>query len=188
MLFSVNESVPTERWRYLMRVVSVLVGAATATVMAGLGVAAPAHASNYGIELNGQYLVTSNGDWAKSNEVFHNERTIRQVWTTSSSCASPSKCTGQLTSSEGWTAPMRYSEDQWIVDRFIPDWQPCYDGSASGNNQKFRFWPVDSNGQRGNTDGSTFGGFVENHGLSGACGKNLPLVITVPLRVQRIIQ
>jgi len=157
-------------------------------VTASVGVATQAHASNYGIELNGQYLVTSNGDWAKDNEVFHDEKTVQQVWTASSSCANPGKCTGQVTSSEGWTAPMRYSEDQWIVDRNLPDWEPCYDGTTSPGNQKYRFWPVDANGQRRSTDGSLFGGFDETHGISGACGKNLPLVIVLPLRVQLIPQ
>ena len=59
-----------------MRAVSVIAGATAAVVTASVGVAAQAHASNYGIELNGQYLVTSNGDWAKDNEVFHDEKTV----------------------------------------------------------------------------------------------------------------
>ncbi len=171
-----------------MRVTSALTGVATVSVLAAVGITPMAFGSDYGIELNGQYLVTSNGEWAKNNQIFHDEKTVQQVWTVSSSCSSPMKCTGTVNSSEGWSAPIRYNADQWIVDHNIPDWQPCFDGSTSPGNQKFRFWPVDGTGQRGHTDGSLLGGFVENNGVSGACGKNLPLVITVPLRVQRTIQ
>ncbi len=46
---------------------------------------------------------------------------------------------------------------------------------------------MDSNGQRYPSDGSLFGGFDETYGLSGACGRNLPLVVKMPVRLQRII-
>jgi len=62
---------------------------AAVAVFAGLGTATPAHASNYGIELSGTYRVTSNGDWAKHNDVFINEQTVVQTWTVNSSCTSP---------------------------------------------------------------------------------------------------
>ena len=42
-------------------------------------------ASNFGVELNGTYRVISNGDWAKSNEVFLDEKTVVQTWTVTSS-------------------------------------------------------------------------------------------------------
>ena len=168
-----------------MRVISVMVGASAAGVIAATGVAAPAQASTYGIELNGQFLVTSNGDWAKTNDVYHDETTVRQVWTITTSCDSPTVCTGHLTSNQGWDADIKFTEDRWIVRRTIPNWQPCYDGSASAGNQEYRFWPVDAGGLR-STGNSLLGGFDTTKGLSGACGKNLPLVITMPMRVQRI--
>lgn len=60
-----------------MRGVEVAAGAiATIAVLGSLGTATPAHASNYGVELNGTYRVISNGDWAKTNEVFMDERTV----------------------------------------------------------------------------------------------------------------
>ena len=171
-----------------MRAVGVLLGAGAVTLVAATGIAAPAGADDTtGIELNGRYLVTSNGEWSKTNEVFHNEQVVRQVWTTTSSCERPTSCTGHLTSSLGWEADMVYTEDRWVVRRSIPNWEPCYDGSASAGNQEFRFWPVDSNGQRYPSDGANFGGFDETHGLSGACGRNLPLVVKMPVRLQRIV-
>jgi len=171
-----------------MRAVGVLLGASAVTLVAATGIAAPARADDTtGIELNGRYLVTSNGEWSKTDEVFHNEQVVRQVWTTTSSCESPTSCTGHLTSSLGWEADMVYSEDRWVVRRTLPNWEQCYAGSASPGKQEFRFWPVDSNGQRYPSDGSTFGGFDETYGLSGACGRNLPLVVKMPVRLQRII-
>lgn len=172
-----------------MRAINVTIGACAATLVAATGVAAQAHASGpYGIELNGQYLVTSVGGMSKTNEVFHDEQTVRQVWTTTSTCESPTSCTGHLTSSLGWEADMVYTEDRWVIRRTIPNWEPCADGTASPGRQEFRFWVVDSNGQRYPSDGSLFGGYDETYGLSGACGRNLPLVIKMPVRVQRIVQ
>jgi hypothetical protein len=172
-----------------MRAVSVILGASAVSLVAATGIAARVHADDTsGIALNGNYLVTSNGEWSKTNEVFHNEQVVRQVWTTTSTCESPTSCTGHLTSSLGWAADMVYTEDRWVVRRTIPDWEPCYDGSVSPGRQEFRFWPVDSNGQRYPSDGSLFGGFDETYGVSGGCGRNLPLVIKMPVRLQRIIQ
>ena len=172
----------------VMRSVSALVGSGVVSLFAATGIASPVHADDTtGLQLNGRYLVTSNGQWSKTNEVFHDEQVVRQVWTTSSSCESPTSCTGHLTSSLGWEADMVYTEDRWVVRRTIPNWEPCYDGTASPGRQEFRFWPVDSNGQRYPTDGSTFGGYDETYGLSGACGRNMPLVIKMPVRMQRII-
>ena len=171
-----------------MRAVGVLLSSSAVTLVAATGIAAPAYGDDTtGIELNGRYLVTSNGEWSKTNEVFHNEQVVRQVWTTTSSCESPTSCTGHLTSSLGWEADMVYTEDRWVVRRTLPNWMPCYDGSAAPGNQEFRFWPVDSNGQRYPSDGSTFGGYDETKGISGACGRNLSLVVKMPVRMQRII-
>ena len=51
-----------------MRAVGVIGGiAATAmTVLGSLGAAPSAHASNFGIELNGTWRVMSNGEWAEN--------------------------------------------------------------------------------------------------------------------------
>lgn len=173
----------------MTRILGVILGASAVSLCVATGIAAPVAADDTsGLQLNGRYLVTSIGDMSKTNEVFHDEQTVRQVWTTSSSCESPTSCTGHLTSSLGWEADMVYTEDRWVVRRTIANWMPCYDGSAAPGRQEFRFWPVDSNGQRYPTDGSTFGGYDETYGVSGACGRNMPLVIKMPVRIQRIIQ
>ncbi|HTH85153.1 MAG TPA: hypothetical protein VMB28_07315, partial [Mycobacterium sp.] len=63
-----------------MRVVEVTAGALAAIAVVGsVGTATPAYASNYGVELNGTYRVTSNGDWAKTNDVFIDEQTVVQT-------------------------------------------------------------------------------------------------------------
>lgn len=168
-----------------MRAISVIVGAGAIGMIGATAVAGSTHASTYGIELNGQYLVTSNGDWAKTNDVYHDEKTVRQVWTIATSCDRPTVCTGHLTSSDGWDADINYTEDRWLVRRTVPNWQPCDDGSASPGNQLYMFWPTDVSGQH-STNNSLLAGIDTTKGISGACGKNLPLVITIPMRLQSI--
>ena len=47
-----------------------------AAALIGTLVAAPvAHASGRG-SLNGTFTATSNGEWARTNDVFHNERSL----------------------------------------------------------------------------------------------------------------
>ena len=103
---------------------------AAIAVVGSVGTATPAYASNYGVELNGTYRVTSNGDWAKTNEVFINEPTKVQIWTMSSSCTSPQVCTGEVKSDQGWSAPLNLGGaegpgslgDFWVVNNVIPNW------------------------------------------------------------------
>lgn len=130
---------------------------ATVAVLGSLGPAAPASASNYGVELNGTYRMIMNGDWAKTNEVFMNEQTQVQTWTFSSSCESPIRCSGTVTSDQGWTAPMTNTGDYWLAVRDVPNWEPCpasysYPGAeiytgAGGTTapaiQRFWFWGWD---------------------------------------------
>ena len=109
-----------------MRGVRVAAAAVTAVVMVGsVGTATPAYASNYGVELNGTYRMISNGDWAKTNDVFIDEQTPIQTWTLSSSCESPIRCTGTVTSDQGWTAPMYTTGDYWVAERVVENWEPC---------------------------------------------------------------
>lgn len=68
--------------------------------------AAPAVAGPAEWGLNGTYTVTSNGEWAKVNDVFHDEPSVRSTWTITSMCSYPGECTGTVTSDWGWTAPI----------------------------------------------------------------------------------
>jgi hypothetical protein len=116
---------------------------------------------------------------------LHHEPVVRATWQISSSCSSVSACTGEVTSDQGWTAPLKFTVDRWIVHRELPNWAPCETGGAVTGHQAFMFYPVDDNGQISrNTD--LLAGTDINRTDSGSCGKNLPLNIVIPLRLQRI--
>jgi hypothetical protein len=160
---------------------------AAVAVLGSLGLATPASASNYGVELNGTYRMISNGDWAKTNEVFMNEQTQVQTWTLSSSCESPIRCSGTVTSDQGWTAPMTNTGDYWLAERVVENWEPCPDGTAVPGTQRFWFWgwdPVAS--QRDTKIVDLLAGRVRTQAESGNCGINKPLVIEVPVRLEKL--
>ncbi|MBB3600412.1 hypothetical protein FHT40_000045 [Mycolicibacterium sp. BK556] len=161
---------------------------AAAVVLIGIAaISAPsAQGSGSGPALNGRYLVTSNGDWAKTNGVYHNETTVRQIWTITSSCVTSMSCTGHLTSSAGWSGDINYDGTWWVVDRVVENWEPCPDGTAAPGDQKYHFWGVDAFGQTDATNTALLAGTDTTFGHSGSCGINLPLVIALPLRLQRI--
>jgi hypothetical protein len=85
-------------------------------VLCSLAVAPPAYA-DFGFEPNGPYRVASNGEWAKTNEVFNDEKVLVSTWTFRSTCADPHTCSGTVNSDQGWTAPLVYRGGRWIVDR-----------------------------------------------------------------------
>jgi hypothetical protein len=146
-----------------------------------------AFASNFGVELNGTYRVISNGDWAKSNEVFLDEKTVLQTWTVTSSCTSPIMCTGTVTSDQGWSAPMRTTGDYWSVDRIVENWMPCPDGTAAPGAQNFKFWGWDPvNSYRNLKIVDLLAGKNRTIAASGACGVNRPLVIELPMRLEKV--
>jgi hypothetical protein len=156
-------------------------------LLGSLGSPTPASASNYGVELNGAYRVISNGDWAQTNQVYIDEKTVVQTWTFNTSCTSPIMCSGTVTSDQGWTAPAINTGDYWVVDRVVPNWEPCPDGTAASGAQKFMFWGVDPVG--GYTDRSQvnlFAGRDRTIAPSGACGINKPLVIELPMRLEKM--
>jgi len=180
-----------------MRAVEVTAGALTAVAVIGsVGTAIPAHASNYGVELNGIYRVSSNGQWAKTNDVFMDERTKVQMWTVSSTCTSPQRCQGQVTSDQGWTAELRLGGgegtpdavgDFWVVDNVIPNWEPCPDGTAATGYEKFIFWGMDPlTNRREMTNTDLLSGTDKTKAPSGACGINKPLVIELPVRLDKV--
>jgi hypothetical protein len=183
-----------------MRGLGVLAGAAAAAV-ALAGTPPAAHASDYGVELNGTYRVISLGEWAKRNEVFIDERTVVQTWTINSSCTSPIRCTGQVTSDQGWTAPIKFDGDYWVLDRVLENWEPCpvsYDfpgarintgagGIVAPGKQRFYFWGWDvANSMTVHTNVGLLAGRDRTMGPSGACGINKPLIIELPLRMEKL--
>ena len=161
-----------------------VIACASAVIMAAS--VAPAHASTEGLALNGTYLASSNGEWARTNEAFHDEVSVRSVWTITSTCSSPYDCAGTMTSDQGWSAPIFKTSVSWTVDRDLPTWQPCPDGTTSPGHQKFRFYRVGPDGQVDNRNESLiYAGEDETTGISGACGVSRNLVIRIPFRLQK---
>lgn len=168
-----------------MRTLALSLGAA----LLGLGasiMSAPVQAAPLGFELNGSYRVTSNGAWAKTNEVYMDEATVVSVWTFNSSCANAHVCTGQVTSDQGWTAPLEFRSTRWIVDRYHENWQTCPDGTTSPGQQRYQFQGSDSNGQYEKTNIALLMGYDRTIGVGGACGRNQPTVIQLPLTLERL--
>jgi hypothetical protein len=144
-----------------------------------------AHASG-AWAMNGTYVVSSNGQWAKTNEVYRNEPVVRSTWTVTSTCSTMSDCAGQVSSDQGWTAPIYTKAGMWRVERTIKNWEPCPDGTAADGHQLFQFYPVDENGQVAIRGSEVLAGEDKTVGPSGACGINKPLVISVPLTLRAV--
>jgi hypothetical protein len=157
-----------------------------ALVVVMLPSAAVAHAQS-SAPLNGRFLAISNGDWAQTNDSYRNEVTVRSTWTIASTCTEGDICSGQVTSDQGWTAPLRKQNDTWIVDRDLPDWEPCPDGTTQPGHQKIRFWRVAADGSQDYSGQSpVFAGEDKTVGQSGACGINKWLAIRMPFSLQQI--
>lgn len=172
-----------------MRAVGVISGVAATimTVLGSLAVAPSAHAKNFGVELNGTWRVMQNGEWARTNQVLIDQKVIIENWTITSSCVSPIECTGQVTSDQGWTAPINLVTVYWILNRDIPNWAPCPDGTFAPGHQKFTVWGINpALNERDLRITDLLAGRVITETDSGACGKNQPLDIEVPVRMERL--
>ncbi len=135
--------------------------------------------------LNGTFLVTSNGDWAKTNNVYRDEASMQSHWTVTMTWTLTSDCKGRVVSSAGWSADIRSSYGEWIVERELPDWEPCADGAHFVGYQRFRFYPVDEAGLV-RPGSPVMAGVDETQSPSGACRLNQPLRIALPLRLDRL--
>jgi hypothetical protein len=152
----------------------------------GIGAAPPARASNTGSELNGTFLVSSNGQWAKTNDVLMNESSSLQTWTVTSSCASPIECTGTVKSDQGWTGTLRLDKF-YYVEHDIPNWAPCPDGTFADGHQMFLMWGIDPNTEEGvSTDIHYLGARNVTRTASGSCGANKPLIVEMPAFVKQV--
>jgi hypothetical protein len=56
-------------------------------MVSGTCVVPLAHATADEIAVNGTYLATSDGQWAKTNESYHDEKSVTQTWTITSTAA-----------------------------------------------------------------------------------------------------
>ncbi|MDQ2636636.1 MAG: hypothetical protein M3Y83_07160 [Actinomycetota bacterium] len=159
---------------------------ASGVVIGSVSAATPAYASDFGVELNGTYRVMSDGEWARTNEVLIDQETVVETWTVSTDCVSPIECVGTVTSDRGWTGTARL-DDFWYVDHDIPNWIPCPDGTFAPGHQKFILFGIDpTTNTRLTKDMKIFGGRNQTKGPSGACGVNKPVVIELPVRMEKI--
>lgn len=160
---------------------ALLVGSAASC----LPLSSTAHAS-VDNAINGRYQATSLGGWSKTNEAFHDEATLRSIWTITSSCGDAQECAGTVTSDQGWNAPLvMHDGKQWKVQHDVPNWETCPDSTKFTGHQIFIFAPVAADGSV--QDGSsTLAGRDKTVGPSGACRTNKWLTIDMPFRLDKI--
>jgi len=159
---------------FLPRVTALTALAAAATF--GLATAGVSHAASCDRPINGTYTATSDGQWAKTREVYHDEVSVVTTWTVTSDCDDVMHCEGKVISQQGWTEDLRCRAGQWYASRRVDDWQPCPDGSTTPGDQSFRFWHTAD-------DPETFVGYDRTIGPSGGCGVNLWLTVEMPFRL-----
>ena len=127
---------------------------------------------NDGVAINGTYTAFSDGQWAQTNQSYHDEADVTQSWTITSTCSTYQDCTGRVTSDQGWSADLIYLSGRWKVAHTVPHWEPCADGTAAAGEQAFTFW-------KGRPDPHLIG-WDQTIGPSGACGINKWLNVTMP--------
>ncbi|KUH99024.1 hypothetical protein AU188_10030 [Mycobacterium sp. IS-3022] len=153
--------------------------AIAAAVIAAVHCAPPARAQNE-VAINGVFTAFSDGRWATTNDSRHDEASVTQTWTITSTCTTYQDCTGRVVSDQGWSADLVYMSGRWKVSRTVPDWEPCIDGTAYPGKQAWVFWlgyPQDPN---------KFVGWDKTEGPSGACGFNKVLDIEMPFTLTRV--
>lgn len=145
---------------------------------AGLNFAGPARASDeWG--LNGTYATSSNGEWAKINERYEAQPSVRSTWTIATSCTAPTACAGTVNSDQGWSAPIYTTSGLWYVKRAIPAWQFCADGTPIEGLQVYKLYAVGSDG-RADITSTEYAGENTTTGPSGSCGRNQWPAIRMP--------
>jgi hypothetical protein len=151
------------------------------------GIAVPAPAGAQDSALNGRFLAISNGQWATTQGVYHDEATVRSTWTIAMTCTDAVTCTGRVDSDAGWNADIVITNGEYIVKRELPGWEPCADGSGRTvtGHQWYRFFPVRSDGSLA-ADSPLFAGFDKTSGDSGGCSLNEKLEIEMPFRLERL--
>ena len=88
-----------------------------------------------------------------------------------------------MSSNQGWTAPIYQTGGEWYVKRIVPKWIPCQDGSTADGLQTFRFKRMTPDGANTDPTSNVLVGEDATLGPSGACGRNLPLYITMPFKL-----
>lgn len=148
--------------------------------------APPATADNADWGLNGTYIATSNGEWARKNEVFYDQASLRSTWTVSTQCSYPGECTGTVDSEWGWTAPIYQKSGVWYVKHTVENWVPCPDGTTAPGLQVFRFKAMNAEGAMADPTSDTLVGEDITTGVSGACGVSKPVYINMPFKLVKV--
>ena len=189
MKFSLLESIRPGTVRLTSMSAVKVIGGVAATAIAALAsliVPPSAHAKTFGVELTGTYKVSSDGEFAKTNDVFMDQQSVVETWTANTSCISPIECTGQVTSDGGWTGSARL-DNFWYIEHDIPNWLPCSDGTFAPGHQMFILWGIDPATAEGITENiKYFAGRNVTKTSSGACGINKPVVIEMPVVVEKL--
>jgi hypothetical protein len=133
---------------------------------------------NDGVAVNGTYTVFSDGQWAQTNQSYHDEASVTQTWTITSTCSTFQDCTGHVTSDQGWSADLVYMSGRWKVTRTVPNWETCQDGTAVPGDQAFTFWKRYPDGR--------LTGWDQTIGPSGGCGFNKWLNVQMPLTLTQV--
>ena len=129
-----------------------------------------------GVAINGTFTVFSDGQWARTDQSYHDETSVTQTWRITSTCATYQDCSGHVTSDQGWSSDnLVYMSGRWKVTRTVPNWEPCQDGTAAPGEQAFTFWK--------SYPDENLVGWDQTLGPSGACGFNKWLNVTLPLKL-----
>ncbi|MEY8014609.1 hypothetical protein [Mycobacterium servetii] len=159
---------------------------ALAAVGAAGGVAIAPSAWAYDPAINGTYTATVVGEWARTNQVFHQEEMARSTWKITSSCTTAQDCAGQVVSDQGWTAPLKMHDGMvWWVKRDIPNWETCPDGTPNVGHDVIYFYPSDPETGENKFGSPVLAGREHTTGPAGACGTSAPLYIEQPFRLDK---
>ena len=104
-----------------------------------------------------------------------------------SDCISPIQgAPATVRSDAGWTGSLKFNGDYWLVDRDIPNWEPCPDGTAATGPQKFCVLGVRPTTSEREQEPGPARGLGKDQAPSGACGINKPLVTEMPVRLEKL--
>ncbi|MCW1820171.1 hypothetical protein A5731_14620 [Mycolicibacterium conceptionense] len=166
-----------------MRMSTAFIGAGVLITAAVGATSSPVATASPSWGLNGTYIATSNGEWAKTNDIFHDEASIRGTWTISTTCSYPSECTGTVDTDWGWSAPIYKKSGVWYVKKTVDNWQPCGDGTAGPGLQVYRFFPSNKDATATDPSSTTLLGEDSTTGVSGSCGSSRVVFITMPFKL-----
>jgi hypothetical protein len=170
-----------------MRPTNLVVSATLVAACAAGGVGTAPSARAYDPSINGTYTATVVGDWAQTNGVYHKEATVRSTWTITTSCTTAEDCRGQVVSDQGWTAPLIMHDGiMWSVQRDIPNWATCLDGTSYPGHDAIWFIPANPDTGELVVGSPVLAGRDHTVSPSGACGWNQPMYIDQPFRLDRI--